>query len=368
MYGSDRAHATFARQSTYQPEDFTYDDAKRGGPSRSPPSSHGCPVSGLTGGAALCPVLSNTSSLGEKNPTYSEYDEEALFTNLRTRIEYLTSFIGFDADDIDALNEIAPVLEPMVPDLVDRVYHQLFKYDVTKRVFMPRKEGTEGRVLTDLHHLTLDAPQIQLRKKTFSVYLRKLFSSDYEDFATWQYFDNVGVMHTGTAGLKHRKLMGKDSLHVDIMHLAILLAWTLDAITPIILGNEEFPLDRRIEIMRAFQKVVWIHNDLFTRHYVHRATQVSALRNGSSPSVGSFSTISERPPSRDTSSGLSGAKEAYFPGSAPGDRVPGASPVRRPTTGSSAASYTSNGSGGIGYDRQSQQGKPRKNFLGSLGF
>ncbi|KAI5885075.1 uncharacterized protein SCHCODRAFT_02603640 [Schizophyllum commune H4-8] len=327
--------------------------------------AHGCPVSGHSGGANLCPVLSNTSSFGEKNPPYAEYDEEALYTNLRVRIDYLTRFVGFDSEDIDALNEIAPVIEPMIPDLVDRVYHQLFKFDVTKRVFMPRKEGTEGRVLADLHHLTLDAPQIQMRKKTFSVYLRKLFASDYEEFSTWQYFDNVGVMHTGKAGLKHRKLMGKDSLHVDIMHLAILLAWTLDILTPVILKNEDFDMDRRIEILRALQKVVWIHNDLFTRHYVQRATHVSALRSASA-SVGSFSTINEHPPSTRGSSGSSsgGVNESYFPGSAPGDRVSGASPVRRPGTSSSTHSFTSGSSGALGFDKQSQSGKQRKTFFG----
>ena len=185
----------------HHPEDYQLDHVTRGGPSRSPPNgnshtkmAHGCPVSGHSGGAGLCPVLSNTSSFGEKNPPYAEYDEEALYTDLRVRIDYLTRFVGFDSEDIDALNEIAPVIEPMIPDLVDRVYHQLFKFDVTKRVFMPRKEGTEGRVLADLHHLTLDAPQIQMRKKTFSVYLRKLFASDYEEFSTWQYFGESGVV------------------------------------------------------------------------------------------------------------------------------------------------------------------------------
>lgn len=35
--------------------------------------------------------------------------------------------------------------------------------------------------------------------------------------------DQVGVMHTGAAGLKHRKLAGKDGLFVDLIHLTALL-------------------------------------------------------------------------------------------------------------------------------------------------
>ena len=102
-------------------------------------------------------------------------------------------------------------------------------------------------------------------------------------------------MHTGQNELKHRKLMGKAPLYVDLMHLAMLLgswlillylpptlipssiAWTLDVLTPIILSYTEYPLSRRIDIMRAFQKVTWIQNDLFTRHYAVRSTEVAGL-------------------------------------------------------------------------------------------
>lgn len=71
-------------------------------------------------------------------------------------------------------------------------------------------------------------------------------SADYDDFATWQYFgkflewtervgnagadnnfasilDKVGLMHTGEAALKHRRLAGKDGLFIDIMHLTAIL-------------------------------------------------------------------------------------------------------------------------------------------------
>lgn len=178
---------------------------------------------------------------------------------------------------MEALNDFQPILLPMVPELVDNVYHQLFRFDVTKNMFMPRTGGHEGMMLSDLHHLALDAPQIETRKKTFSVYMRKLVTSDYDDFATWQYFDHVGIMHTGQNELKHRKLMGKPPLFVDLMHLALTLAWTLDVLTPVILSYTEYPLSRRIDIMRAFQKVTWIQNDLFTRHYAVRSTEVAGL-------------------------------------------------------------------------------------------
>lgn len=215
---------------------------------------------------------------GDLNPLYEEFDDDVIYKDLRERVRYLTHFIQFTEQDVEALNEFQPILLPLVDELVDNVYHHLFQFDVTKQVFMPRKGGEEGRMMSDLRDLSLDAPQIEQRKRTFSVYMRKLVTSDYDDFATWQYFDHIGIMHTGQNELKHRKLMGKEPLYVDLMHLSLLLGWTLDVLTPVILSYTDYPLQRRIDIMRAFQKVIWIQNDLFTRHYAVRSTEVAGLK------------------------------------------------------------------------------------------
>jgi hypothetical protein len=45
----------------------------------------------------------------------------------------------------------------------------------------------------------------------------------------------------------------------------------------VILTYVEYPLTRRIEILRAFQKVIWIQNDLFARHYAVRSTEIAGL-------------------------------------------------------------------------------------------
>ncbi|EAU85203.1 hypothetical protein CC1G_06219 [Coprinopsis cinerea okayama7 len=234
------------------------------------------PLSGIDEDTG-CPLgLADTSA--DKNPLFDEFDNDAIYTNLRERVRYLTQFVNFTEDDVEALNDFQPILLPLVDQLVDNVYHHLFRFDITKQVFMPRKNGQEGRMLSDLRDLALDAPQIEMRKRTFAVYMRKLVTSDYDDFATWQYFDHIGIMHTGQDELKHRKLMGKAPLYVDLMHLSLLLGWTLDVLTPVILSYPEYPLARRIEIMRAFQKVIWIQNDLFTRHYAVRSTEVAGLK------------------------------------------------------------------------------------------
>ncbi|KIY48019.1 hypothetical protein FISHEDRAFT_24438, partial [Fistulina hepatica ATCC 64428] len=199
---------------------------------------------------------------------YTNIDEDALYTSLYDRVDYLSKFINFSEDDMDCLAELSTLLLPMIPQLVDNVYYHFFKFDVTKKVFLPRAGGgMEGRTMGSLHELTLDAPQIEIRKKTFSMYLRKLVTCDFSQLSAWEYFDNVGLMHTGEPGLKHRKVMGRGGLRVDLMHLSITLAWTLDMLTPIILTNEEWPILHRVSILRALQKVLWIQNDLFARHY-----------------------------------------------------------------------------------------------------
>lgn len=51
-------------------------------------------------------------------------------------------------------------------------------------------------------------------------------------------------MHTGAAGLKHRKLVGKDGLRVDHIHLSGCLGWTMDQIIVIVsrISSQPLPL------------------------------------------------------------------------------------------------------------------------------
>lgn len=105
--------------------------------------------------------------------------------------------------DADTLNEAALILEPHIPMLVDRVYAHLFKFSVTKEVFMPRAGGHEGPMVADLSHLTLEDEQIKERKRFFSLYIRKLITSDYNDFKTWEYY--------GESGASWCKAVGADS-------------------------------------------------------------------------------------------------------------------------------------------------------------
>lgn len=186
-----------------------------------------------------------------------QIDESRLETDLEYRFGYLAEFMGFGEDDIAAIHGAAPVLGPVVPALVDAVYDKLFSYDATKRHFIPRQHGYEGPTPESLETLDQDHPQIQFRKQHLTKYLVRLVSEPY-DSKMVGYLDLVGKIHTDRAGSKE--------LDVPLVQMNVLMGFVSDAFVATILG---LGLDRETETktLRAFNKLLWLQNDLITRHY-----------------------------------------------------------------------------------------------------
>src|SRR5437764_3042653 len=80
-------------------------------------------------------------------------DESRLEKDLGYRFEYLAEFMQFGQEDVAVIQSLAPHLAPLVGGLVDAVYVQLFKYDATKRHFVPRQSGYQGPVPSSLQEL-----------------------------------------------------------------------------------------------------------------------------------------------------------------------------------------------------------------------
>ena len=184
-------------------------------------------------------------------------DERRLETDLDYRFAYLIEFIGFGEQDIQAIHQSAGALAPLVPGLVDAVYDKLFEYDATKRHFVPRQSGYEGTVPTDLASLTQDHEMIQFRKQHLGRYLAALVTKPY-DGTMVGYLDMVGKIHTPKAGSKE--------LNVPLVQMNALLGFVSDALVHTIL-NLNLPRPVEITTLRAFNKLLWIQNDLITRHY-----------------------------------------------------------------------------------------------------
>jgi hypothetical protein len=194
-----------------------------------------------------------------------QIDEGRLEHDLGYRFGYLAEFIGFGPDDVAAVHGAAPALAKAVPALVDAVYDKLHAYDATWRHFVPRQHGYEGDVPDDLNGLSMDHPQIKFRKEHLARYLVTLVTKPY-DGKMAAYLDMVGKMHTPKAGSK--------ALDVPLVQMNALMGFVSDALTAAILG---LGLDRETEVrtVRAFNKLLWVQNDLINRHY--QAVPASAL-------------------------------------------------------------------------------------------
>ncbi|MHC2067463.1 protoglobin family protein [Bremerella sp. T1] len=187
-----------------------------------------------------------------------QIDESRLETDLAYRFGYLLEFVGFGEDDIAAIHGSAGALAPLVPSLVDAVYDKLHGYDATWRHFVPRQHGYEGDIPTSVEELAVDHEQIKFRKQHLARYLETLVTKPYDE-KMLTYLDMVGKIHTPAAGSKQ--------LDVPLVQMNALMGFVADALIATITG---LGLDRDTEVktLRAFNKLLWLQNDLINKHYV----------------------------------------------------------------------------------------------------
>lgn len=104
------------------------------------------------------------------------------------------------------------------------------------------------------------------RKMFLRGYLNKLCSNPSK-MEFWEYLDKVGMMHVGQ-GRTH-------SLHVEYVHIGVTLSLVQDILTEAILSHPKMKTDRKIGLVKALPKVIWIQNDLFARWYVRDGDEFS---------------------------------------------------------------------------------------------
>ncbi|EUC59283.1 protoglobin protein [Rhizoctonia solani AG-3 Rhs1AP] len=198
--------------------------------------------------------------------TMQHVDANIINVDLQARVDYLTKFIEFGPADAEALHGAAPIVKPLVGAAVDAVYEKLFSFDITRVTFMARNTGFTGKLAEKLEDINHNSEQIKFRKDFLKLWLVKIFTADYNDPKTFEYLDRVGVMHTGKAGFKHREK--KDPLFVDYAHCAILLGYVQSMLTSAVTGRDDLPQEVKTATLLAINKVMWIQNDLFARHYI----------------------------------------------------------------------------------------------------
>jgi len=193
-------------------------------------------------------------------------DEARLESDVVYRVGYVSEFMGFDEADIAAIHGAAEVVGPVVPGLVDAVYEKLFSYDATKRHFVPRQSGYDGDLPESLESLSADHAMIEFRKNHLARYLVTLVTKPFDERMVG-YLDMVGKMHTPQAG--------SAQLDVPLVQMNALMGFVADALTATI---QSLNLDRATEArtIRAFAKLLWLQNDLITRHYQASAQSEAA--------------------------------------------------------------------------------------------
>jgi hypothetical protein len=197
------------------------------------------------------------AAVADPRPAVKHIDEKRLEQDLGYRFAYLAEFMGFGPEDIAAIHAAAGHLAPLVPQLVDAVYDKLFGYDATKRHFVPRQFGYEGEVPADVESLTQDHAMIQFRKAHLANYLKRLVTGAY-DGKMVTYLDFVGKIHTPKAG--------SNELNVPLVQMDALMGFVADALLATILALDvDCPTKARTA--RAFNKLLWLQNDLIVRHY-----------------------------------------------------------------------------------------------------
>ena len=161
------------------------------------------------------------------------------------------------AKTTSAIHGATTHLGPLVPGLVDAVYDKLFEYSSTKRHFVPRQSGYEGETPDDIETLTVDHEMIEFRKQHLRRYLTRLVTEPY-DASMLRYLDAVGKMHTPKAG--------SAELDVPLVQMNSLMGFVSDALLATILGLG-LDANTQARTVLAFNKLLWLQNDLISRHY-----------------------------------------------------------------------------------------------------
>ncbi|SPN99111.1 uncharacterized protein DNG_02146 [Cephalotrichum gorgonifer] len=191
-----------------------------------------------------------------KGRLVTHVSREDLYTSLEARIKYLHSFLDFSSNDIEALISGSKYIKALIPAVVNIVYKKLLQYDITARAFTTRSTSFEGPVDEQPDE---SSPQILHRKMFMRAYLNKL-CADPSKMEFWEYLDKVGMMHVGL-GRAH-------PLHVEYIHLGACLSFIQDILTEAILSHPRLHLQRKVAIVKAIGKVIWIQNDLMAKWHV----------------------------------------------------------------------------------------------------
>ncbi|KAJ5246107.1 hypothetical protein N7468_001090 [Penicillium chermesinum] len=163
-------------------------------------------------------------------------------------------YVNLEEPDVQALRDGAKYLKQLIPTVTTLVYKKLLQWDITSRAFHTHTTANEDELEEDF--LTEDTPQIRRRKMFLRWYLTRL-CQDPAGMDFWKYLARVGRMHSGQERLH--------PLNVEYIHLSACLGYICDMFIEAVFSHPQLSLRKKIALMRALNKVIWIQNDLFAK-------------------------------------------------------------------------------------------------------
>ncbi|KAF8998248.1 hypothetical protein BDQ17DRAFT_1428540 [Cyathus striatus] len=153
---------------------------------------------------------------------------EEFLTLAHTHI-YFRSFINFTNEDSAALHASKPILGSS------------------------QSIRTPSITPADIKDLSLEHPQIAFRKDFLKGYIVKLHRSK------------------------------RPGLRVEYIHCVILLGFVEDIIISTVIAHPGLDTETKLAVSKAVNKILWIQNDLFARHYIEQTEQAQAAKERARP-------------------------------------------------------------------------------------
>ncbi|KAE8339846.1 hypothetical protein BDV24DRAFT_164956 [Aspergillus arachidicola] len=180
-------------------------------------------------------------------------DRKAIYTRLEARINYLQDFLDFNSADVEALTTGSKYIKALIPAVVNIVYKKLLEQDITARAFHTRDTSDE-RPIEEFYNE--ESPQIMRRKMFLRWYLTKL-CSDPTQTEFWRYLNKVGLMHAAQERMH--------PLNIEYIHMGACLGFIQDIFTEALMSHPRLQLQRKVALVRAIGKIIWIQNDLIAK-------------------------------------------------------------------------------------------------------
>ncbi|KAE8318972.1 Protoglobin-domain-containing protein [Aspergillus transmontanensis] len=180
-------------------------------------------------------------------------DRKAIYTRLEARINYLQDFLDFNSADVEALTTGSKYIKALIPAVVNIVYKKLLEQDITARAFHTRDTSDE-RPIEEFY--SEESPQIMRRKMFLRWYLTKL-CSDPTQTEFWRYLNKVGMMHAAQERMH--------PLNIEYIHMGACLGFIQDIFTEALMSHPRLQLQRKVALVRAIGKIIWIQNDLIAK-------------------------------------------------------------------------------------------------------